>query len=223
MRNSSIYRTTGIAIFLISYFPARFGYMTERSQVGYITTIGFALACYIPLWKLYRWKGILALVMVWWFGYSIESIGVLTCYPYGCFHYSEQLWPKILGIVPYMLFFTRPPLVFGIWSRIKKFRLSCIHKALLGGIILMGIDLVLDPIAIWMWLWNYPGWWFRFGVPLSNFVWRVISWSICVAILESILWWITTTQRKRLDYGLWLTMIFFVGYAIWKGLLLSLF
>lgn len=207
-----IHYIISVVIFLISFFPAKFGYMPERSWVGFATTIGFALSCYIPLWRLYKWRWMITLGIIWLFGYIIESIWVLTCYPYGCFHYSEQLWPKIFGIVPYMLFFTWPPLVFGVWSRIKDIRLSYIYKALLGGIILMGLDLVLDPIAVWMWLWSYPGGWFWFRVPLSNFVWRVISWSISTAMVEYLLGWKWRLIKKRLDYGLLLTMIFFIGY-----------
>jgi putative membrane protein len=199
-------------IFLISFFPAKFWYMPERSWVGFATTIGFALACYIPLWKLYRWRWMITLGIIWLFWYIIESVWVLTCYPYGCFSYSEQLWPKIFGIVPYMLFFTRPPLVFAVWSWIKDIRLWIISKSLLGWIVLMSVDLILDPIAVHMWLWNYPGWWFWFGVPLSNFLWWLLSGSICTAIAIRILVWILPNYNKRLDYGLWLTMIFFVGY-----------
>ena len=61
-------------------------------------------------------KGLLAIIAVSLFGYIIESVGVLTCFPYGCFAYSDQLGPKIAGIVPWMLLFTWPPLVIGVWS-----------------------------------------------------------------------------------------------------------
>ena len=61
-------------------------------------------------------KGLFAIIAVSLFGYIIESVGVLTCFPYGCFAYSGQLGPKIAGIVPRMLLFTWPPLVIGVWS-----------------------------------------------------------------------------------------------------------
>lgn len=212
-----------IIVFLISFFPAKFGYMPERSWIGFSTTIGFALTCYIPLWKSYRWKWMLVLWIIWLFWYTIESVWVLTCYPYGCFSYSEQLWPKIFDIVPYILLFTWPPLVFGVWSWIKNIRLWILPKSLLGGVILMLADLILDPIALHMWLWNYPGWWFRFGVSLSNFLWWIISWSISTAIVEHVLSWVVPKHNKRLDYGLLLTMAFFVGYILWNQVMFYFF
>lgn len=103
-----------------AFFPAYLWYQPDHARVGYIFTIGFALTCYIPFIKDYNLKWWIGLVSVSVFGYIIESIGVLTCFPYGCFWYSEQLGMKLFGIVPLMLAFTRPPLVLWIWSYVKN-------------------------------------------------------------------------------------------------------
>ena len=80
-----------IVAFLIAFFPAYLGYQPELAWIGFLITILFALASYIPFLRDMKSKGLFALMAVAVFGYMIESIGVLTCFPYGCFSYSEQL------------------------------------------------------------------------------------------------------------------------------------
>ncbi len=206
-----------IAIFLISFFPAYLWYKPEHARVGYIFTIGFALTSYIPFLKDYgrAWRvGLIVLIV---FGYSIESIGILTCFPYGCFSYSEQLGIKLFDIVPFMLAFNRPPLVFWVWNYTKNIFWHGRKMRLLWGFGLVVIDFVLDPIAVMMWLWSYPWWWFWFGVPLSNFVGWMFSGTISMIILD---YCIENNYNKNIySTGLRMTMTFFVWYALWRTIL----
>lgn len=202
-----------------AFFPAYLWYQPEHARVGYIFTIGFALSCYIPFLKDYPkawWIGLIGIAV---FGYIIESIGVLTCFPYWCFWYSEQLGIKLFDIVPLMLAFTRPPLVLWIWSYVKNIFWRGWKMWLVWWVWLVVVDLILDPIAVMMWLWSYPGGWFWFGVPLSNFAGRMFSGTISMIILD---YSIRNTYTKKLYmHGLLMTMTFFVWYALWKIIILA--
>lgn len=206
-----------ICIFFVAFFPAYLGYQEQHAWVGYVFTIAFALSSYIPYLRDQGKRWWIALVLLAVFGYSIESLWVLTCFPYGCFWYSEQLWFRIAGIVPLMLAFTRPPLVLWVWSFIKNIAWPSWKKRIRWGLWLVLVDLILDPIAVMMGLWSYPSWGFRFGVPLSNFAGWLLSGTIGIMIIDSIVW--SNKNTKRYDYGLRCTIIFFVGYAVWKVLL----
>lgn len=220
-------------LLLVSFFPAYLGYQAQHAWVGYIFTIAFALSAYVPYLRDHGKRWWIALVLLAVFGYSIESVGVLTCFPYGCFAYSDQLWPKIFDIVPRILAFTRPPLVVWIWHQTLRLRhlspATRIHSWQGGkekvwrksrivwwmGLVL--VDLVLDPIAVMMGLWSYPWWWFRFGVPLSNFAGWMLSGTIGIMILSEITKANTTIKQPwNYSYGLRCTMAFFIGYAIWR-------
>ena len=98
--------------FVIAFFPAYFGYQEHLQRIGYSLTVVFGLAMMIPLIKVHKRKGVLALIVVGIFGYIIEFIGVKTCIPYGCFTYSAQMGAKIFDAVPWLLFFTWTPLIF---------------------------------------------------------------------------------------------------------------
>jgi uncharacterized membrane protein YhaH (DUF805 family) len=80
-----------LLVFFISFFTAHLGYQPELAWIGFLITIVFALTSYVPFLRDRGRKGWFALIAVAVFGYMIESVGVLTCFPYGCFSYSEQL------------------------------------------------------------------------------------------------------------------------------------
>lgn len=208
-----------LIVFCSAFFPAYLGYLAEHARVGYLFTIWFALCAYIPFIKQYRnrWAFILLSLIV--FGYIIESIGLLTCFPYGCFDYSDQLWVKLLWIVPVMLAFTWPPLVLWVWSYVKNMFWQGWKVWIWWAIGLVLVDLILDPIAVSIGLWSYVWGGFWFGVPLSNFLGRLVSGSIAMMLLD---FWLQHPQdKKTYTYGLWLTLSFFVGYIVWKFIIPS--
>ena len=205
-------------IMLAAFFPAYMWYMQQYAWIWYVTTVIFALLTYVPLVQSYgmRWFYMISSLAIVWL--VIESIGVLTCIPYGCFVYSEQLWPKLLSIVPYMLVCTWPPLVIGIWSIARKYYNIWHLRWIIGAIWLVLVDLVLDPLAVLMWLWSYPsGWWWRW-VPRSNFWWRLISGFIWMMLIDLILW---DSYIDHKYYTAWLitTLLFFISYGVWRTIL----
>lgn len=208
-----------IAIFCSAFFPAYLWYQPEHARVGYLFTLWFAWASYFPFLKDYRkagWIGLVALII---FGYSIESIGLLTCFPYGCFDYSEQLGIQLFNVVPLMLAFTWPPLVLGVWSYAKNYFWRGWKMWVVGALGLLLVDIVLDPIAVSMGLRSYVGWGFWFGVPLSNFLGWLVSGTISMIILD---YSIGNSYNKKLyTQGLRLTLLFFIWYAVRKAIILS--
>ena len=117
---------------------------------------------------------VLALVFV--VGLLFESVGVATGWIYGYYHYTSELGPKFLGLVPYLIpvawfmmsypFFViadRP--VSSGWRRWQR----VLAVAVVGGLVITAWDVVMDPIMI------SEGFWIRdkggayFGIPLQNF------------------------------------------------------
>lgn len=207
-----------IFVIISAFFPAYLWYQPEHAWVGYVFTIWFALCSYIPWIKYNKTHGLVSLIVLSLWGIIIETIGLTTCRPYGCFSYSEQLWPLLVWWAPWLLLATYPPLVLGVYQYIKKFNLSWRKSRIAGWIGLMLVDLVLDPIAVMMWLRSFPWWWFWFGVPLSNFIWRIISGTVATMILDLILHKHYNSEWK---YSRWmrLNLSFFIWYLIRFSLL----
>ena len=207
-----------IGLALSAFFPAYLWYQPEHARVWYVFTIGFALACYIPWIKNHTKKGWIALVAVAIWGLFIETIGITTCFPYGCFAYSEQLWPSIAWWAPRLLLATYPPLVLWIYQYLRKLDIFWRQSRLMWGFGLMLVDFILDPIAVQMGLWSYPWGGLWFGVPVSNFLWRILSGTISMIILNIVL---QKHYNPEWEYRrwLWLNLSFFIWYTLWKFIL----
>jgi len=217
MKNTMIQLIGYGAVMCMAFFPAYVWYMDQYAWIGYMTTIVFALLTYIPYIRNYQTRWLLAIISIAAFGLVIESIGVLTCFPYWCFAYSNQLWPKILNIVPWLLIATWPPLVIGIRSMVKNYINRWYKRRIVWAIGLVMVDLILDPLAVLMGLWSFDGGGFWRGVPLSNFGWRLLSGFVSVMIIDLFLW--KQTNNKLYLQGMICTLCFFVGYGIWRLIL----
>lgn len=125
----------------------------------------------------------LLLVIVFFTGLIFESLGVATGWVYGPYHYTDQLGPKFLGLVPYLIplawtYMIYPSMVIAgrvvpeTWTGLKR----GVLVAALSGVIMTAWDVVMDPMMVFggNWVWEVKG--AYFGVPLQNF------WG----------WWLTT-------------------------------
>jgi putative membrane protein len=130
------------------------------------------------------WKQTIFLaVLVFLTGLTFESIGVATGFIYGPYHYTDNLGPKFLGLVPYLIpiaWFMMIYPSFVIAGRLIPARSSrftrIILVAIAGGMIMTAWDLGMDPLMVraGYWVWDING--AYFGVPVQNF------WG----------WWLTT-------------------------------
>ena len=157
----------------------------------------------------YRW--------VWWYlciwaiGCSIEMIGILTCWPYGCFTYSDLLWPKFFWTFPLLLIGIRPFIVLSMAHLIPKTRLHLIQQLIRWVCLLLILDLALDPVHVVQWIRSYtPTSRMRFGVPAQNYLGRILTWSI--SLLIYILNKKHLTHPARYLCGVALMMIFWVQF-----------
>jgi putative membrane protein len=116
-------------------------------------------------------------------GFIIEIIGINTTYPFGEYYYGETLGFKCFDV----------PLVIGInWLMLtystrclldQFYHLSWISKSLLGGLIMVSLDVFIEPIAqdLGYWSWMEPAE-SLIVAPYQNYLsWFVIS-AIFIAI-----------------------------------------
>jgi putative membrane protein len=112
-----------------------------------------------------------------------ESLGVATGWVYGPYHYSAQLGPKFLGLVPYLIplawFMMMYPSYLMARRLLPLLRLrrgAGVALAALAGLIMTGWDMTMDPLMVQSgrWVWEVNG--AYFGVPIHNFIG----------------WWVTT-------------------------------
>ncbi|NOY98210.1 MAG: carotenoid biosynthesis protein [Chloroflexi bacterium] len=147
------------------------------------TMAGFLFALFHAASQRGWGNGLRLLGLVYVISILFESVGVLTGWVYGPYHYTRLLGPLIFGLVPtpiplawFMMLY--PALVIAEhltpsdWPRGR----TILGVAALGGLAMTAWDLVIDPIMVQAgrWIWEVEG--AYYGIPLQNF------WG----------WWLTT-------------------------------
>jgi len=167
-----------------------FGFPTVHGQsVPWLTLIATAFAITHALTYI-GWRNTFILfALTYTVSLLFESVGVATGWIYGPYHYTEQLGPRFLGLVPYLIplawfMISYPSLVIAeviIGYRSPKAKWRSLRVAALAAVVMTAWDLILDPIMVKMghWVWEVDG--AYFGVPLHNYVgWLVTTFSIFI-------------------------------------------
>jgi putative membrane protein len=121
------------------------------------------------------------------YAYTIELIGIRTGFPYGEFHYGIDLGP-MLGGVPLALPVFFLPLVFNAYLLslllLRTVAERTITRLLAVIALVLAMDVVLDPGAVALGFWAYPGGGTFYGVPLSNYAGWVLSATVAVGVVD---------------------------------------
>jgi putative membrane protein len=208
--------------FATAYFAARFPEMPGASVGSYVSTVLIALPSFVAIFKyLGARRAAISLLALSAFGYAIEAVGVSTGLPYGSFYYGDALGQKLLGLVPYLLPISYAPLVIGAVAASWMNSLGLNHHLILvlrSALLLVLIDVVLDPGAatLGFWIWSEGG--AYYGVPLSNYAGWLLSGILAATLLLVAGRWRTAPPPALLD-GAVLALAFWTGVAVFSALI----
>jgi putative membrane protein len=213
----------GLAFFLASWLVANVPIGESVTWVSALFIVILALpSCYYLIdWAGIR-RGLVILGFFALFPIIIEAIGISTGLPYGPFYYTDQMGFKILGLVPWSVAFAFAPLILGSITLANAFTKDARLAIPLSALILVAVDLVLDPAAVVLsiWVWVNPGPYY--GIPISNYT----GWFI-TALIASIIMHLLTMKEvgaarevpPRVATSLFISLGFWTGFSVWTGLL----
>lgn len=137
-------------------------------------------------------------------GYLIEVAGVHSGLIFGVYHYGSVLGfslfntPLSIGINWLLLVYTSSVLINFLLPQNK----SRILKATLAAALMVGLDVLIEPVAIATDMWH----WEAGQVPLQNYV----GWFVAALALQYIMSFFTSGERNRVAAILFLLqMVFF--------------
>ena len=195
VRRNLVFLTCIFALvgFLLGYHPG------EYPLVNMLAIMVLAAPSYYFFVKDNSWQPLVLLAV---YGFLFEAQSMVTGVPYGAFGYGTLLGPTVLG-APLTLLFAYPPLVIGVMHRFKGWMVP---------VMLVLVDLCLDPMAVTLgyWAWDVPG--VYYGVPLVNFAGWLISGTIAYYIMRK------HTFSVQCSYTLFFSMIFWITYGVTVGL-----
>jgi putative membrane protein len=177
-----------LALFLAAFLVVRFDDPGVPPAVPAVFLVALALPSYIAL---VRWlgpaRGIALLLILSILPLAVEGYAVATGIPYGGFTYSADLGYRAFGLVPWTVAFAYLPMLLGAvtlagtaagtsWTRLVP----------AGVLVLLLVDLVIDPAVVHAGLWVWTDGGAYYGVPTSNFAGWVLTGVVYIALFRLI-------------------------------------
>ena len=207
-------REKKINLFLIIFFGVGVvGLSLELTQSLFISLMPFTLLVSMGLmfWVHRSWKR----RHIWFFlliavlGFAVELAGVTTGVVFGEYSYGRALGIKIFGTPP-MIGLNWLMLIYAIYTMLRKMPLHPILQVLFGSGLMVAYDVVMEPVAMQLDMWDWPG----SVVPLQNY----IAWFVISLVMLSILHF--AKLRFRNGVAPWLFFIQF-GFFLILNLLIT--
>lgn len=157
----------------------------------YIVLMGTALmrlpliVAILPL--INKRNGVLLLLLTGYV-YIIEFIGINHGWPYGNFQYLVELGPMVSGIPMALPLFFIPLVLNGYLLTLLIVKKSMLNQKMIipiSIVLVIMIDLVLDPAAVALGFWAYGGGGEFYGVPYTNYQGWLISGGISILVVNS--------------------------------------
>jgi len=219
-----------IFFFISGFFVAKFPVKPELAWVSSIFVLIMALSSYVALCKWLGIKrGVLLLASLALYAICVEYIAVKTGLPYGEFQHFDKIGYRLFDTVPWTVPFAWSPLILASYALAFRKAQSLRARLFVSALILVGIDLLLDPgtVAQKFWLYSHSGIlnfpplsWRFYDVPLSNFLGWLLS-----GFFASFVFWKVLPQEKRgvlpprgLMSSAFLVVVFWMSACIWMQL-----
>ena len=189
---------------IYAIFGRPLGIAPARISTALVALSGFTFAL-VHAGRREGWgRALWLLVLVFVVSLLFESVGVATGWVYGPYHYTNQLGPKFLGLVPYLIpvawfMMSYPSFVIAGWlvpTTWKPWQ-RVLGVAALGGLAMTAWDLAMDPVMVagGNWVWDVHGGYF--GIPLQNF-W---GWWLTVFTTFALYQWIFRKGIPSVEAG----------------------
>lgn len=144
-------------------------------------------------------------------GFALEALGVNTGIVFGAYYYQQNLGIKVCN-TPLIIGLNWLMLVICIYQWIKNIS-NIFIKSLVGAGIMLIYDIILEPVAIWLNMWQ----WQNNNIPLQNY----IAWFV-IAFIMFLVWsyyyknWINPFARYLLILQLlfFLTLHFYIKFIM---------
>ena len=136
-------------------------------------------------------------------GFGAEAIGVNTGYLFGDYSYGTNLGPKFLG-VSIVIGILWGVLALASASVVKRFVKSMGLKIILSSFLMLGVDVLMEPVAIKSGFWSWGG----YDVPLYNYV----CWFLVALFLQWVLFKLKKAESNKVYDTLLILMVLFFSF-----------
>ncbi len=187
IKTKSLLAILAIVAFLATgaFFMSNVVIPSEARFVSGINVILFAAPAF---WATKMWLGrrdaLLLFVVLGALALIVETLAIVTGFPYGHFGYSDLIGYRLFGYAPWTVALAWTPLVLAAYAVARRTINNAVFRIAAIASTLVVFDLVLDPGAVKLGFWRYEGGGLYYGVPLSNFLGWLFTGAIAAIVLE---------------------------------------
>ena len=173
------------------------------SLSSYNLLLSFLVVLIAP--GLKRLRFYLFVLFVFLIGYGVEWIGVHTHYLFGIYSYGKNLGLKLSGI-PLIIGINWVVLILVTHSISLKFLNHSIFTPVLAAIFMVGLDILIEPVAIKSDYWS----WFENQIPVFNYV----CWFFISLIIHFIFRKIRLTEQNTVYNCIYIVLVVFFSIQL---------
>ncbi|NYB51970.1 MAG: carotenoid biosynthesis protein [Methanobacteriaceae archaeon] len=174
---------TALILVIAAFFTSNVEISPGMSIISVMFIIFLSIPCFasVILWLGWK-KGLITIIILSIYAFSIETFAIITGFPYSPFHYTDMIGMKIFGYTPFTVPFAYVPLFLGCIYLASKRWSENLKIILATAFLVLVVDLVLDPAAVSLNFWVYEHTSIFYGVPLQNFLGWILTGAIAALI-----------------------------------------
>ncbi|MGC9516857.1 MAG: bisanhydrobacterioruberin hydratase CruF [Methanomicrobiales archaeon] len=219
---SKIFFITAFILAIVAFFVTNVPISPQMAPISGIFIIAFSVPSYLALVRWLEWKKALFLIVVLSvYAIIIETMAIITGIPYSHFQYSDLIGLKLFGYTPFTVPFAYAPLFIGCFYLASILNENKWKIIILSTLLVLMVDLVLDPAAVALNFWKFESGGFYYGVPFTNFLGWIITGFISSAITMVIVKdYLNIIQKfTGIISSLFLILVFWSFVGLYLGLL----
>ncbi len=199
------YFRTILYLFLFIYLVGIIGLGTSlHERVRALTPVNLLLTAGVLFLFHRRWDArfFVFMLVTALAGYFVEVLGVHTGMVFGHYTYGATLGPRLWD-VPLMIGVNWLILIYAVGTMIQPLKGNWFIKSVLGALLMVLIDLPLEPVATQLDFWT----WTTAHAPLQNFLgWYVVS----LVLLAGYHRWVSDRENRMAPWVYGTQFVFFV-------------
>lgn len=149
---------------------------------------------------------LIACILVFLLGFTVEIIGVQTGYLFGVYSYGSNLGPKAMG-VPFMIGLNWVLLTWACAGLVRRWISNIMLSVGLSAVLMVLLDILMEQAAPLLGFWTFT----PKQVPMRNY----IDWFWTGLITQSILQYAVTRFSWKLSLHIVLAIAFFFAGCLW--------
>lgn len=195
---------TAIVLLIAMHLAGILGLSYELTRPVFLALVPFNLLANLALvlyfHQIWTKKFVAVCLFVMLAGFGIEVAGVQTQMIFGNYWYETTLGYKIWG-VPLLIAINWLIVIYTSQAVVSFFKLSPLLHILLATVLTVGLDVLIEPIAIRFDFWDWAG-----GVvPLQNY----LGWAGTALVFHIIFTFSKSFQASKVAVALYLCEILF--------------